>query len=509
MLKKISLIVLCLFFILNSGNAFGQAWAKIDKKEGDSKWSKVVPNDTREELPPAGKPSTTDIVPFAGAPKSFDKLVEKISPAVVNISTTQRIRPTPYNPFGPYGPRTGPNDPLDDFFKKFFGENPQGQRPMHSLGSGFMIDKSGRILTNNHVVADANEIVVTLSDERKFKAKVVGRDPETDIAVIDVESDSDLPFVNLGDSDTLDIGDWVVAIGNPFGLSHTVTAGIVSAKGRVIGAGPYDNFIQTDASINPGNSGGPLFDMSGRVVGINTAIFAGGQGLGFAIPVNMAKKLVPQLVKHGKVTDRGWLGVVVQGITPELARSFKLPEDQKGGLVADVKPNSPAERSGLLRGDVVVEFNGKMIKHSSQLPGIVAATPPDKEIDVEIIRQGEKMTLKVVLGKRESMVKDIQPQQEESGVDKLGMVVQDLSDADAHKLGVEPGKGVIVERIEPGSVAENAEIMTGDLVYQVNDIDVNSKSEYIKTLSDIKSTGVVRLLIKRGGATYFFALSMQ
>ncbi|MEN6615653.1 MAG: trypsin-like peptidase domain-containing protein, partial [Syntrophorhabdus sp.] len=274
---------------------------------------------------------------------SFAGLVNQAKPSIVNISTTAVIK----GPGAQGGPFVGPNNPFkdffgDDFFDKFFGNGPRREYKQRSLGSGFIIDKEGYILTNNHVVEKASVIKVKLSDEKEYDAKIIGRDPKTDIALIKIDVKQALPVAMMGDSEGLQVGDWVVAIGNPFGLEHTVTAGIVSAKGRIIGAGPYDEFIQTDASINPGNSGGPLLNLRGEVVGINTAIVSGGQGIGFAIPINVARDMMAQLKSKGKVA-RGWLGVVIQRMTPEIAKTFGMPESE-GALVADVMEGSPAEK---------------------------------------------------------------------------------------------------------------------------------------------------------------------
>ncbi|MBI2981609.1 MAG: trypsin-like peptidase domain-containing protein [Deltaproteobacteria bacterium] len=291
---------------------------------------------------------------------SFVDLAKQVSLSVVNISTTKKIKRPPMPPGGrsPYGP----GDPFDEFFDRFF-QGPS-ERPQRSLGSGFVMDGEGHIITNNHVIEGADEIQVQLTDKRKFTAKIIGVDTKTDLAVIKIEA-KNLPTATLGDSNSLNVGEWVLAVGNPFGLDHTVTAGIVSAKGRIIGAGPYDDFIQTDASINPGNSGGPLFNLEGKVVGVNTAIVAAGQGIGFAIPINMARDLVPQLIRSGKVT-RAWLGVGIQEITPELAESFGL-KDAKGGLVSNVFPNSPADKAGFQPGDIVIKFDGQEIQDSHDL----------------------------------------------------------------------------------------------------------------------------------------------
>ncbi|HWT77187.1 MAG TPA: Do family serine endopeptidase, partial [Candidatus Methylomirabilis sp.] len=302
-------------------------------------------------------------------PDSLAPLVAEVKPAVVNISTTQAARqPRP----GFRGPFRG-QEPYEDFFERFFGgPMPQEQRPQQSLGSGFIIDKDGYILTNNHVVENAGMVMVKLANEKEYEAKVVGRDPRTDLALIKINARGDLPLVRLGDSDALQVGDYVLAIGNPFGLGQTVTAGIVSAKGRVIGQGPYDDFIQTDAAINPGNSGGPLFNTKGEVVGINAAIFSqsgGNIGIGFAVPVNMAKSLLPQLKAKGRVS-RGWLGVSIGPVSDEAAKELKL-KDKKGALVMEVVERSPADRAGLLQGDLIVGFDGKDVAGATDLPRLV------------------------------------------------------------------------------------------------------------------------------------------
>src|SRR3990172_5453052 len=300
----------------------------------------------------------------AFTPRSFVELSKKLAPSVVNISTTQVTRQRPFMPFPDF------KTPFDEFFgdefRKPFGDGHEFKR--QSLGSGFVINKEGYILTNNHVIENATEILVTLSgkDKLEYTAKVIGRDSQLDVALIKIETDEELPVAALGDSDKLEIGEWVVAIGNPFGLGGSVTAGIVSQKGRVIGAGPYDNFIQTDASINPGNSGGPLFNLKGEVVGINTAIIAGGQGIGFATPINMVKEILLQLKDTGHVT-RGWIGVSIQELTPELAKSFGL-KDTNAVLISSVNPTEPAHKGGLKAGDIVTSFDGRKITELSALP---------------------------------------------------------------------------------------------------------------------------------------------
>jgi len=328
-------------------------------------------------------------------PGSFVELYNNVKPAVVNISTIttlKRYREFYQNPFG--GKDSFWDFFGEDFFNRFFGDTPGLKQ--RSLGSGFIINKDGYILTNYHV-ANADEIDVKLINGKKFKAKVIGKDSKTDMALIKIDTWQDLPFVKLGDSDKLEIGEWVVAIGNPFGLEHTLTVGIVSAKGRVIGAGPYDNFIQTDASINPGNSGGPLINMNQEVIGINTAIIMGGQGIGFAIPINLAKEILPQLKSRGKVI-RGYLGVLIQKVTPELAESFGLRED-KGALVTEVIKGSPAESAGIKQGDIILEFEGKKINNISELPRIVAKTEVGKKVEIKIFRNYKEISLFVIIKK--------------------------------------------------------------------------------------------------------------
>ncbi len=323
----------------------------------------------------------------APAPESFAPIVKKEMPAVVNISTRQVVKVQQPSPFG---------DPqMDDFFYRFFGGRPlQREQVRQSLGSGFIISPDGYILTNNHVVDKARDIKVALSDGRVLEAKLIGTSKEIDIALIKVEA-AGLPSVELGDSDTLEVGDWVTAIGNPFGLNHTVTAGIVSAKGRVIGVGPYDDLIQTDAAINPGNSGGPLFNMRGQVVGINTVIIATGQNLGFAVPISMVKEVLPSIREKGR-PDMGWLGVSAQMVTPDLAEALGLQEPV-GAIVNGITKNSPADKAGLKRGDVIVELDGKKILDPSELPRMVAFGRIGKTVVMKVIRQTKLQDIKAII----------------------------------------------------------------------------------------------------------------
>ncbi|MBI2963167.1 MAG: Do family serine endopeptidase [Deltaproteobacteria bacterium] len=340
----------------------------------------------------AGTPAGRSLVRAAEAqmlaakPFTFAAVARRATPPVVNIFTTQRVRVTPF----------GQGDPFDQFFRQFFPELPR-EMEQKSLGSGVIIDREGNILTNHHVVANADEIQVKLADTRSFPAELVGSDARTDVALIRIRG-KNLPQAELGDSDELGVGDWVLAIGNPFGLEETVTAGIVSAKERVIGAGPFDNFIQTDASINPGNSGGPLVDIDGKVVGLNSAIFSrsgGSIGIGFAIPINLAIQVVDQLRAHRRVV-RGWLGVVMQDVTPDLARSFGLPSEQ-GALVSDIYRGGPAHRAGIRRGDVIVGFDGRPVKNSRELSRWAAEVPLGHSVKIDVVRGGVRRSFDAVI----------------------------------------------------------------------------------------------------------------
>jgi serine protease Do len=432
----------------------------------------------------------------------FIALAEKLSPAVVNISTVQKSAKrgersfrgfrSPFREREPFG-----TDPFREFFERFFGEVPPQAR--QSLGSGFIISPQGLILTNNHVIEEADKIKVILRDEREFEAQVIGRDPKTDLALLKVQTDTDLPTVPLGNSDTLRIGEWVMAIGNPFGLSHTVTAGIVSAKGRIIGAGQYDDFIQTDASINPGNSGGPLFNTRGEVVGINTAIIAGGTGIGFATPVNLAKELLPQLYEKGKVT-RGWLGVMIQKVTPELAQSFNV-QQPTGALVADVIEDSPAAKAGLQRGDVITTFDGTKIHDLHELPRVVANTPVGKQVKVDILRQGKARTHTVTI----AALKEEAAATSADIASRLGMTVQNLTPELAQSMGLRQTEGVVVAAVDDDSPAAEAGIRRGDVLMEVNRQRIRNTAEYTEVLRKSAAAPVL-LLIARGESTLYVAL---
>ena len=452
---------------------------------------------------------------------TFVNIAKQQNPAVVNVSMKAKKRKT-RDGFKNPGHR-GQKDQFRDFYDKFFrqqrpgpGPGPgPGQPPRRGgTGSGFIIDAEGHILTNNHVVEGADEILVNLDDDNEYTATLIGTDPKTDIALIKINRENGdntpFPYLQMGDSDKLEVGEWVVAIGNPFGLPHTVTVGVVSAKGRNIGAGNYDEFIQTDASINPGNSGGPLINIKGEVIGINTAIISGPSGggnvgIGFAIPVNIAKSILTDLRENGKVT-RGWLGVMIQKITPDLAESFSL-KDNKGALVGDVIPEGPAAKAGIKRGDVIVEFNGYKVKNMKQLPKIVAQTTPDTNVDVVVVRDGKSMVINVHI----AILKDGDQKLAQRGAaeDPLGMQGQDITPELAQSLKLDSEEGVLVSDVTAGQSAAEAGIKRGDVITEIDREPVRNMSEYKRSLGAIRKGRTVLFLIKRGGTTIYIAVRIK
>jgi len=442
----------------------------------------------------------------------FAPLAEKLAPVVVNISATQappaRTAPRARGRRQPSPQPFGDTDPFGEFWRRFFGqpfgpEEPDGGSRT-ALGSGVIMDIKGLILTNNHVVENADKITVKLSDEREFNAKVMGRDPKTDVAVIQItNAHGEFPVAPLGDSSKLRVGNWVVAMGSPFGLANTLTVGVVSAKGRQIGAGPYDNFIQTDASINPGNSGGPLVNLRGEVVGINTAIFSqtgGNLGIGFAIPINLAKDILPELIKTGKVT-RGWLGVSIQPVTPQLAESLGL-EKSRGALVASVSQGGPADEAGIKVGDVIVEYNGTKIDHANQLPILVAQTEVGKNANVVVWRDNKRIPLTAKIGKlKEEEVVASGPQK-----GKLGMTVQNLTPELAETLGLDRSEGIVITSVEPGSAADEAGLRQGDVILEVNRKKITDAGEFRKIVDRTKPNENLLFLLRRGSTNLFLAL---
>lgn len=433
-----------------------------------------------------------------GLQQVFVEVAERLKPSVVNINTTQKVRTSrrQIEPFfrGPFREFFG-----EEFFERFFNLPPELER--RSLGSGVIVDAKGFILTNNHVVEQADEIQVTLVDERTFQATVIGTDPKTDLAVIKIEGATDIHPAALGDSGKMRTGDFVIAIGNPFGLSHTVTVGVVSATGRAgVGITAYEDFIQTDASINPGNSGGPLLNIDGDVIGINTAIVATGQGIGFAIPINLAKEIMEQLIKEGRVT-RGWLGVVIQPLTAELAQQFGV-KPGGGVLIGDVVEEGPAAKAGLKTGDVVQAFAGKPVTDVRELQQMVAAVRPGKRVPIVIQRQGKVVTIPVTVGE---MPTDETAAVAPEPLERYGFAVQDLTPELREKLQVE-GDGVVVSSVEPGSPAFRRGLRRGDVILEVNRQSVQSRRDLVELLRTSGPETDVLLLVQRGKTTRFIVI---
>ncbi len=443
-------------------------------------------------------------------PETFADLADKLSPTVVNIYTTQVVKAS-RSPHDLFNDREIPEP-----FRRFFGlpspfdqDHPQKDQKRTSLGSGVIISKDGYIVTNNHVVENAETINVRLTNFEEYDAKIIGRDPKSDLALLKIAPKNGLPVTAFGDSDKLRVGDWVMAIGNPFGFEQTVTAGIVSGKGRSLGSGPYESFIQTDASINPGNSGGPLFNLRGEMVGINSAIYSrsgGNIGIGFAIPANMAKNVINQLKEHGSVV-RGWLGVMIQPVTPELAAQFKM-ERPIGALVGEVSPGSPADKAGIKPGDVIVAFNGKEISQVSMLPNLVAETPVGSRAEVTLYRKGALKKLPLVIAKlNEEQVAQTEPA--ESLNKRLGLGVQDLTPEIAAALGITDKHGVLVTGVEPGSPAAEAGLRKGDLILEFNQRPVRDVKTFLNELKGVKTKATVSFFVKREGRTRFFGLKLK
>jgi serine protease Do len=439
------------------------------------------------------------------APESFADLAEQLLPGVVNVATSQKVKQRSM---------TG-DENLDEFFKEFFDNqrpSEEEQRPT-SLGSGFVIDSAGYIVTNNHVIAEADEITIRFHDDTELKATIVGRDEKTDLALLKVEPKEPLPALNWGDSDDLRIGDWVMAIGNPFGLGGTVTAGIVSARSRDINAGPYDDFIQTDASINKGNSGGPLFNLDGEVIGINTAIFSqsgGSVGIGFAIPSVLAQNIIGQIREFGR-PRRGWLGVRIQNVDEELAEALRLPE-AKGALVANVTPGGPAEKAGIKQGDVVLKFDGRDVTEMRSLPRMVAETPINKDVEVIVSRQGKEMSFQVVLGELDEGAEaasatpppeaETAPPLKEGKIETLGLTLAEISPVTRERFDLDAEvSGVVVTEVVADGPSATKGIQVGDVVIEVDQQAVASPADVEKRVEEAKENGyrVVTLLVYREG----------
>jgi serine protease Do len=440
----------------------------------------------------------------AALSKGFEAVAKQVEPAVVNINTEQIIHNAASRLHDPFRDFFGDDSPFGGFLRDMPRDLKQ-----KSLGSGFVVEANGYILTNNHVIENANKIKVKLADGRILDAKVVGADPQTDLAVLKVAA-SGLPVLKIADSDQTEVGEWVLAFGSPFGLTQTMTAGIISAKGRVIGAGPYDNFLQTDAAINPGNSGGPLVDLEGRVVGINTMIASesgGFQGVGFAIPSAMASSIYGQIVKNGKVS-RGWLGVQIQSLTPELARSFNLTPD-KGVLIAQVEPDSPAGRSGLQSGDVIVKYNGKEVHNAQDLSLAVAETPAGFSAKMDVLRNGKPMTLEVKVGQRAEKVAESSGSPEEAEHGKLGISVERITPEIERAMNLPSGRGALVSDVKQGSPADDAGVQAGDVIREINHVQVNTVGDLMGVVRSLKGGSTVLLKVQRQDQAMFLAFDLS
>ena len=451
-------------------------------------------------------------VPLAGANSlpDFTGLVEQVSPAVVNISTTQKIKRFRGLPPGMEMPEMPENSPWSDLFRKFFGEEggPQEEFDTQSLGSGFIIDKNGYVITNNHVIRDAEEIIVRLTDRRELKAKVIGNDPRSDLALLKVEAE-DLPVVTMGDSDSLKVGEWVMAIGSPFGFDHSVSVGVVSAIGRNLPSENYVPFIQTDVAINPGNSGGPLFNLDGEVVGINSQIYSrtgGFMGLSFAIPIKMAIDVSKQLKETGHVS-RGWLGILIQDVNRELAESFGMKKPM-GAVVLRILDDSPAASAGFKIGDVVIEFDGKAINRSSDLPIAVGSTPVGQRVKVKVIREGKTVELKVKIAElpaEEELASSTQSEQP-ARVNRLGVSVENLTAEQRKRLEIDKG-GVVVTEIGEGP-ALDAGIRRGDVILKLNHQDIRDSEHFSDVVEGLTKGKSLPILIQRQNSPIFLAIKV-
>jgi serine protease Do len=448
---------------------------------------------------PAAPQTAAPAVPMRDAPSSFAPLARQLLPAVVNISTSQNLQASRRErPDAPEMPQAPPGSPFEEFFRDFFNRNrpgpggpgagpeqPQRPRRAQSLGSGFVIDPSGIVVTNNHVIEGADEINVIFQDNTSIRAELLGTDPRTDLAVLRIKTERPLAAVNWGNSDEASVGDWVLAIGNPFGLGGSVTAGIISARGRDIRQGLYDDFIQTDAAINRGNSGGPLFNLQGQVIGINTAIYSptgGSIGIGFAIPANLARNIVAQLSEPGGRVRRGWLGVNIQQVTDEIAESLGLTGGGRGALVARAQEGGPAAEGGIRNGDVILRFNGQEVKEMRNLPRIVAETPVGRDAPVVVWRDGREQTVSVKVGElpteQQQAAATPGPQQRPTEITGLGLSVSGITPELRERFGLKPDqRGVVVTEVQPGSTAAEREIRAGDVIVEVQQERVTTPQE--------------------------------
>jgi serine protease Do len=493
-------------------------------------WAEA-PSVGAEQAQVGSTPPTTMTSPSALIQQqSFAPLVKKVLPAVVNISVTQTTAPDAMDEEPEAGPMPNfPNSPFDEFLRRFFDQQmpngerhafpqiPEGQAHRIALGSGFIIDPSGYVVTNNHVVGNAGKVEVTLQDDSKYPAKIIGRDPKTDIAVLKIKADKPLPYVTFGDSSAAQVGDWVMAVGNPFGLGGTVTTGIISARGRDIHSGPFDDFLQIDAPINRGNSGGPTFNLEGQVVGINTAIYSpngGSVGIGFAVPSNVAKSVVAQLEERGKV-ERGWLGVQIQEVTPAIAASLGL-HGEHGALVAVVTPNSPGAKAGLKQGDVILSFNDTPVGHLHDLPRLVASAAPDTNANLEVWRNGQTIELQATLGElpnseQVASANDGQEEDQPSAADALGMHFAPLTKQLRGQLHVAKDvQGVVITGINQGSAAADVGLNEGDVVVAIDQQPVKTPQEAAAKLKEIAASPKksALLLLNRHGVTEYVGVTL-
>jgi serine protease Do len=468
----------------------------------------LLPSATVQARPPVDQSVLT-----GSLPSSFADVIQGVSPAVVNISITAPANaggegPLPVPPDSPFG------QDFEDFMRRFFNRQSYSspEAEVRGMGSGFLIDPDGYVVTNNHVVGNASSIVVTLNDGTQHEAHLIGTDEKTDLALVKIDTDGPLPYARFGDSDRARAGDWVIAIGNPFGLGGTATTGIISARGRDIQSGPFDDFLQIDAPINSGNSGGPLFDLGGRVIGINTAIFTpngGNVGIGFAIPAAQAEPIIDQLRSSGHVT-RGYLGVTIQGMDQAIARGLGL-ENTKGALVASVVPDSPAARAGLVPGDVIVGIDGQTVDHVKDLTRAVAAVAPGQTTHLDVLRNGERRSLAVVVGESPSeSARAEKPSKRSTG--HLGLALSELTPQARQRFQVpEDVRGALVVEVEPGSVAEQHGIRPGDVIATVGQTKVSSPSEAKAAIEAARAKGGESLLLRllRGGSARFVALPLS
>lgn len=455
-----------------------------------------------------------DIASVKKTSQAFTRIAKSVSPAVVFVKVEYTPKPgqeggaAPYNnPFDLYG---------EEFLERFFGLRPPhgvppyGDRKQTGQGSGFIISKDGYILTNHHVVGEADKITVVLEGEKEYEAKRIGTDPKSDVAIIKINAPKEFPVLPLGNSDTLEVGEWVIAVGNPFGLSHTITAGIVSAKGRnAVGIADYEDFIQTDAAINPGNSGGPLVNIDGEAIGINSAIFSrsgGYMGIGFAIPINMVKVIKDQLIEKGSVT-RGYLGVMIQDLDADMIKSFNLDPQTKGVLIADISQDSPAEKAGMKRGDVVIRFDGQEITSVQQFRNLVGLTKTDKKVAVVAIRNGKNEEFKVMVGSLKD--EEIKVATESDTLTRLGMNVQNLTADLARQFGYDKQEGVLITEVEMGTPAQAAGIRPGMLILEVNRSPVKSTKDLIKAIDNSKKSKKILFLLSDTKYTRYVMLDIE